>query len=131
MIRSRRLRFRVSLFALVALLWAQLAFASHSDCIPDVGALLDAATPAAAAQACGHEVRSAAHSVCQGHCDQGDVSSDVGRVPPVPPLPGLPATPRIHLTVPPASSLGASAIVRAPPASWRGPTPHPSTILLI
>lgn len=131
MLRSRRLRFRVSLFALVALLWAQLAFATHSDCISAIGSLLEASTPAAAVQECEHEVRSAAHTVCQEHCDQGEVSSDVGRVPPVPPLLGLPATPRIDPTAPPVSSLGASAIARTPPASWRGPTPHPAAILLI
>jgi len=131
MIRSRRLRFRVSLLALVALMWAQLAFAVHSDCISAIGSPLDAATPAAAMQECGHEARSAAHDVCLEHCDQGDVSSEVGRVPPVPPLPGLPATPWIDPTVSPASSLGASAIARPPPASSRGPTHHPAAILLI
>lgn len=130
MLRSRRLRFRVSLFALMALMWAQLAFATHSDCMSVIWSLPDAVLPAQA-QACGLEAGSAAHAVCQEHCDQGDASSDVGRIPPVQPLPGLPATPRIDPSVPPASSLGAGALARAPPASSRGPTPHPAAILLI
>ncbi len=82
----RRLRFRLSFLAMVALLWTQLAFATHSDCVAAINAAITAGSAATAAQGCEHKLGSTSQSVCQGHCDQGEVSSDVGRVPTVPPL---------------------------------------------
>lgn len=133
MITSRRRRLRITLFAAFALLWTQLAFAIHPACTPAVESLGMVGYSAVAIAHCDHDAYAGAASqvVCEGHCSQGDASSDVARVPPVPPLPGLPAMPRFALEVAPASCAGTLAHARCLVASSRGPTGHPAKILLI
>lgn len=131
MIASRRHRFRIAVLAMAALLWAQLAFALHPGCVPAVGSPPESGSSAVALAHCDHDTDSASEVVCQGHCGQGDASSDVARVPPVPPLPGLSATPGFALEVTPASSIDAHACARSVAACSRGPTGHPAKILLI
>ncbi|WP_147652644.1 hypothetical protein [Vulcaniibacterium gelatinicum] len=132
--RHDRLRRRVSLVAIAALLWSQLAFAAHGPCL--VSAMSPAADEVAAAQAvpgaCEHAAPTPAerikHTICLAHCSQGGITSDVARVPPVP---ALPAMPILALDVVAHAAPAAPAVMHAPPPSWHRPTPHPAALLLI
>lgn len=129
--RRRRLRARLSFLAALALLWSQLAFAAHPGClaIPDHDPM-PATTTAMAG--CAHEAPPPEEPVCQSHCSQGDLSSDVARVPAVPPLPALLATSWIAAIVPTGSAgHPVTAVESPPPVSWHRPTAHPAALLLI
>lgn len=127
--RRQRLRARLAILAIVALLWSQFVLASHPAASMS-GMAMAAAVPAAMGRGCQHpEPSDAAATVCSAHCSQGDQSSDVGRMPAVSALPPVPA-------------LGMAAVVlltsrtdphRGPPpaVSWHRPTPHPASLLLI
>lgn len=131
MITSRRRRLRIALLAIFALLWTQLAFAVHPGCVAAGEPLRMARDSAVTMAHCDHGADPASRIVCEGHCGQGDASSDVARVPPVPPLPGLPSIVQFVFEVAPASCAGTHARTRCFAASWRGPTGHPAKILLI
>lgn len=127
--RRRRLRARLSLLAMMALMWSQLVFAAHPGClsIPD-----QARASAALMAGCAHEAPPPDEPVCQSHCSQGDLSSDVARVPPVPPLPAMLAVSWMADVVPMRLAGHAVVIVEGPPpVSWHRPTAHPAALLLI
>jgi hypothetical protein len=127
--RRRRLRNRLSLLAIVALLWSQMVLAGHAGCFAMSMPPMVAAA-AAAHHHCGEQVDQADLGVCEAHCNQGDSG---------------PATPPAHLSVPalPPDSFAIIAVLlqidsdvveRAPAratAAWHRPTLHPASVLLI
>jgi hypothetical protein len=129
LLRRHRLRSRLSILAMVALLWSQLVLAAHPGCVASAG--MPAEPASAAAHGCGHEAMPAQSPVCESHCSQGGVSGDVARVPPVPPLPAMVSLPLAALAVPQAVSLRPAAIDGPPPVPWHRPTAHPAALLLI
>ena len=96
--RRHRLRIRLSLFAMLALLWSQLAFAAHAPCMDDehAHAVIEVVTTD-----CGHEMPPPQEPVCAVHCSQGEMTADAVRTLSVPPLPFLPLTflPRIRVVI--------------------------------
>lgn len=137
LLRHHRIRTRLSLLAMVALLWSQFALAAHPGCTTVAGThsvpVAHAATAAMAAMpGCTHEAPPPDQPVCQSHCSQGGLSSDVARVPPVPPLPAMLAVSWMAVVVPPQSAVHSIVTVeRPPPVSWHRPTAHPAALLLI
>jgi len=127
--RHRRLRARLSILAIVALLWSQFVLASHpATAMSLVGSAQDSALVVMEGR-CRHPAPSDDETLCIAHCSQGEQSSEVGRVPPVPALASVPA-------------IGVSSIVTLaadrvpyvelpPPVSWHRPTSHPASLLLI
>lgn len=135
-LRLHRLRTRIALLAIVALFWSQLAMAAHPGCIAALAAVAQVETTAvetAVDRNCdGSDVAMADDAVCQGHCSQGESTSEIARVPPVPPMLPVPAVPLIGLVT--LSGAGVSApdfVDRPPPVSWHRPTAHPAALLLI
>lgn len=129
--RHRRLRARLSILAILALLWSQVVLAGHPACSLAAMALAEVAEVAAptAAHDCHPPAPSPDATLCLAHCSQSDQSSETGRIPPIP-------------AAAPVPSIGIAAIlvVRAdpvpridlpPPVSWHRPTPHPASLLLI
>ncbi|OGT54742.1 MAG: hypothetical protein A3E01_18685 [Gammaproteobacteria bacterium RIFCSPHIGHO2_12_FULL_63_22] len=127
--RRHRLRFRLSIVVIVALLWSQAILASHSICSIGNLALAKAPVSTAVEHDCHAVPPVKQSSACDAHCSQGDQSNDVGRVPPVPFMAA-------------ASVFACSAVVRLdvgrascaelpPPISWHRPTVHPAHLLLI
>ncbi|RFP61202.1 hypothetical protein D0Y53_05650 [Luteimonas weifangensis] len=128
--RRHRLRARLSLLAMVALLWSQLAMAAHPGCL----AIPAASEPAVAMASHGCEQEAPPHQepLCQSHCSQGELSSDVARVPPVLPLPVMPAQSFVAvIAAPQAAAVLPDAVDGPPPVSWHRPTAHPAALLLI
>ena len=128
----RRLRLRIALVAIVALLWSQLVLAGHGDCLMG----LAPATPPAAAvmdHGCDTPVPAPDQPVCAAHCSHGDMSADIGRIPPVPPMLAVPAIPLMWVAVlADGAARGAPPEVDLrPPVSWHRPTAHPAALLLI
>lgn len=127
--RRRRLRAQLSILAIVALLWSQVLLAGHLGCSMTAMALGEAAVPMAIEHGCPDSGPSDESIVCAAHCSQGDLSGEVGRVPPVPALL-------------PTHAVGVSSIAvldadRAPyiglplAVSWHRPTAHPASLLLL
>ena len=126
--RRRRLRNRLSLLAIVALLWSQMVLAWHADCfavsMPQMVAV------AAAHEHCAEQGEQVDRAVCDAHCNQGDSS-------PATPLaalsvPALPPDPLARIAV--VLQLGGGALEIAPAraaAAWHRPTHHPASVLLI
>ncbi|WP_027079906.1 hypothetical protein [Luteimonas mephitis] len=128
----RRTRFRLSLLAIVALLWSQLAFAVHPGCAEALDAALAAASVVeTTAQGCEHHTPPEQDPVCHAYCAQGEASSDTARVPPVPPLLGLLAVPEMVPSAATAAAMDARAVQHPLPAVKRRPTAHPAELLLI
>lgn len=134
----RRLRLRIALVAVMALLWSQLVLAGHVDCL-----MLSAAAIPAEVATVDHGCEDQApaleqapdleQAVCAAHCSRGDVSAENARIPPVPPMLAAPAIPLISI-VSLASATdggGTPGVVLPPPVSWHRPTPHPAALLLI
>ena len=127
----RRLRARIALIAIAALLWSQLILAAHADCpvtAPDVPAEV-----AAVHHGCEGQMPAAKQPVCDAHCSHGDATAESGRIPPVPPILAAPAIPLISVAAiasgtehRPEPGLGLP-----PPVSWHRPTAHPAALLLI
>lgn len=137
-LRHSRLRARLSLLAMAALLWAQLAMASHPACTlasmvlsgSHAGmAMADAPAP----EPC-HPAPAPAGSDysagCQSHCSRSDLAPEASRVLSVPALGPLPAPPRLRaLSRPPLAWAGPAPL--GPLRSWHRPTAHPASLLLI
>lgn len=128
-LRRRRLRNRLSLLVIVALLWSQTVLAWHADCF----AMTMPPMVAAAAMVhdhCADQGDQADRTVCEAHCNQGDSS-------PAPPLavlsvPALPPDSFARITF--VLQLGGGVLEVAPAraaAAWHRPTPHPASLLLI
>lgn len=110
------------------LLWSQLALAAHPACVE----MKLAAPPATAMPGCGHELPAQPDPVCTTHCSQGDVSSDVARVPPVPPQAAMPAFGFVPLIAAAQAAALVPVGIEGPPlVSWHRPTAHPAALLLI
>lgn len=127
--RHRRLRTRVSILAIVALLWSQVLLAGHPVCSLAAMALAEITVPAMADRDCHHPEPSSEAAVCNVHCSQGEQSSEVGRVPHVPAL-----APQAVIDVSSVVMLEDDRAAHAewpPPLSWHRPTSHPASLLLI
>ncbi|HKZ09153.1 MAG TPA: hypothetical protein VJL61_00425 [Rhodanobacteraceae bacterium] len=81
---SRRIRLRIALLAIVALLFQQTALASYVCSLPDV----PAGNTAMANHCDGMSMAQAKHDpgLCVWHCAQSPVSAQTPNVPQVPPL---------------------------------------------
>lgn len=128
-LRYRRLRTRLSLLAITALLWSQMLLALHADC---ASLLMSRSAVAVSVE---HEDCAEADSgpelvVCQSHCSQGEGSPDAPRaplsVPALPPALGVGITAVLRVAMPPTEDASSPAA-----AAWHRPTPHPASILLI
>lgn len=127
--RRRRLRNRLSLLAMVALLWSQMALAWHADCFAMSMPPMVAAA-AAVHDHCAEQSDQSDRAVCDAHCNQGDSS-------PATPLaalsvPALPPDPLARITV--VLQLGGGVLEIEPAraaAAWHRPTHHPASVLLI
>jgi hypothetical protein len=123
MIRSRRLRTRLSILAIVALLWSQFALAAHTPICAG-----SASIAAAASISCHVTPAAQDATTCDSHC-QNNQSSDTGRVP-VPA--SLPPVPAISLSALNDASTDLWSGGDAPAQhAWNRPTSHPANILLI
>lgn len=126
--RHRRLRARLSILAIVALLWSQVVLAGHPSCSMAAMALAEVTVQVATDHGCDGPNTSNDSTVCNAHCSEGDKSSDVVRVPPVPELAAVPAIGIASI----AMLYERAPSIELPPAvSWHRPTSHPASILLI
>lgn len=127
--RRQRLRARLSIVMIVALLFSQFAMAAHSVCA--VADLSHATTAAAAVVQpdCHQTAPPDESAVCSAHCSQGDQSSDVGRVPLVPALAVASAAEFAVIVMAPVQRSSYAEL--PPPVSWHRPTAHPASLLLI
>ena len=123
MIRSRRLRTRLSILAIVALLWSQFALAAHTPVCAGSAVIASAASMSCHAMPAAQDA-----TTCDSHC-QNNQSSDTGRVPVPPALPPVPAIALSALNDASADLWsGGDAPVQH---DWNRPTSHPASILLI
>ena len=125
--RHRRLRARVSILAIVALLWSQFVLASHPAASMSLMALAEAT--AATEHGCEHPKPADDEIICNAHCSQNDQRSDIERVSSVPALLRVPA-----IAVASILTLGSHTGPvdgLPPPVSWHRPTSHPASLLLI
>jgi len=125
----RRLRARLSILAIVALLWSQVLLAGHPACSMAAMALAEINVPAQGDHDCHQATPSSESAVCKAHCSQGDQSSEVGRVPPVTALASAPAVGISSIAV--IGHEGPPGLERPPLLSWHRPTSHPASLLLI
>lgn len=126
-LRRRRLRTRVLLLAITALLWSQMLLALHADCLSStVGGFPSAAT--VEHTECVDRGDATDLVICASHCGQGEASSDGSRIPPVPllgPMLMVPVVEVMHLH---PCDVSACLPVHG---SWHRPTLHPASVLLI
>lgn len=136
-LRHSRLRARLSLLAMVALLWTQLAMASHPACtlasmVMSGGhaglAMADEPAPEPCHPA--PPADSGYSAGCESHCSRSDLAPEAPRTLSVPALGPLPTPPlMLALSHPPASPAG--TFPPGPLRSWHRPTAHPASLLLI
>ena len=133
--RRHRWSTRLSLLAMVALLWTQIALASHPACTLASMALAQSGVGHAdhgrpAPEPC-HPAPTVETSspACESHCSRSDLSPDVSRVLAVPAVGLLPAIPVVSV-----QRLSRAPDVDQSPGvmrSWHRPTAHPASLLLI
>lgn len=136
-LRHTHLRARLSLLAMVALLWTQIAMASHPACT--LASMVMSGTHAGMAMADGpdpgpcHPAPSPDVDLsagCESHCGRSDLASEASRALSVPALGPLPAPPLalvlMHVPISPAGTASPG-----PLRSWHRPTSHPASLLLI
>lgn len=126
--RHQRLRNRITIFTIVALLWSQFVVAGHPAASMAFAAM-DAGANVGLQHGCQHPTPSNETAVCVAHCTQGDQSRDAGRIPPVPA--SLPAP--VYSLAWIAAAVDSTVTYRATPLAvgWHRPTLHPASILLI
>lgn len=127
--RHRRLRVRLSILAIVALLWSQFVLASHPAASMVATASMGTITATAMERDCHRPTPSDESALCTAHCSQGDQSSEVGRVPPLPAL--APAAAMGMASIAMLGAERAPTLELPPPVSWHRPTSHPASLLLI
>ena len=127
--RRQRLRSRLSILAVVALLWSQAVFAAHPACALAVMALSELQTSSVVVQDCHAAEDSSGEAVCTPHCGQGNQTNDTVRVPPVPSLQAAYVMPIGTLAAVQADHHLQTAL--PPEVSWHRPTAHPAALLLI
>lgn len=128
--RRQRLRSRLSILVIVAMLWSQFAMASHpAASMAGMEVAAAAASTAIAHRGCHEQEPADQDAVCASHCTQGDQSHEIGRIPPVPALGhALP----ILLPLPTTLRAGSLSLSEGPPrVAWHRPTLHPANLLLI
>ena len=129
--RRQRLRSRLSIIVIVAMLWSHFALAGHSQCPNPAQAVIETTSLAASEHGCENPPRSDESAVCTAHCNQGDQSNEVARVPPVLALPPLLAA-EFGIIVILASARTPNLYIDLPPTlSRHRPTAHPASLLLI
>lgn len=136
-LRHTRLRARLSLLAMVALLWAQIAMASHPACT--LASMVMSGSHAGVALA-GDPAPEPCHPApatdvdlspgCESHCSRSDLASEPSRALSVPTLGPLP-TPPLALVLMPLPVSPARTASPGPLRSWHRPTAHPASLLLI
>lgn len=129
-LRNRKLRLRIALIAMLALLWSQTALAWHGVCLTQTP--MDAQTMMAMAMPSHAGMPAPSHNdaaLCVSHCDQGTPSPDTARIPMLPAVLPLIPTPRTSLQ--PLGVIAAFRIDIPPPVPWKRPTLHPAALLLI
>lgn len=123
--RRQRYRSRVSFILIIAMLWSQIALASHSMCsltspVVEVVAHMDdceQSTPPPSDQV-----------LCTAHCNQGDQSADTSRVPPIYAL----LQDKFNHVATLGYSYEQHVYTNVPPEIFRHrPTLHPASVLLI
>lgn len=127
--RRQRLRSRLSILAVVALLWSQAVFAAHPACGLVVMAMSQLQTSSVAAQDCHAAAESSDEAVCTPHCVQGNQTNETVRVPPIPSLQAAYVAPIGTLAAVQADHHLQTAL--PPEVSWHRPTAHPAALLLI
>lgn len=130
-IRHRRLRARIALVAIAALLWSQVVLAAHADCVM-THAPIDHVQHVAS-HGCHGEMPPSQQPVCGAHCSHGELSIDSGRIPPIPPMlaaAGIPLVSVAHLVGGKNSPIVETFYLH-PSVSWHRPTAHPAALLLI
>jgi hypothetical protein len=130
--RLHRLSNQLSLLAIFALLWSQLALANHPACT--LSSMLLEQVHAAAEAPCHDSGSTAATELadepaCASHCSRSDLSSDTARILAVPTLGLSPAVPVV--TVQRLVATGNATPSPAPLGAWHRPTLHPASLLLI
>lgn len=137
-LRHPRMRARLSLLAMVALLWTQLAMASHPACtlasmVMSGGHAGMASADEPAPEPC-HPAPpsdSGYSAGCESHCSRSDLAPEAPRVLSVPALGPLPA-PSLVLALAYYSPVRpAGTLPPGPLRSWHRPTAHPASLLLI
>ena len=135
--RHRPTRVRLSLLVMVALLWTQLAMASHPACslssmmISSVHASMampdqPSPEPCHPAPPAGPDYSPA----CDSHCGRSDLAPEASRILSVPALGPLLAPPPV-LTLEHVAALPEWVSAAGPLRSWHRPTPHTASLLLI
>lgn len=133
--RRHRWSTHLSLLAMVALLWTQLALASHPACtlasMAMAGSVIAHADHGGPAPAPCHSAPTvdAFSPACESHCSRSELSPDASRVLAVPALGLFQAIPVVSV----------QRLPREPDAeqwpgplrSWHRPTAHPASLLLI
>lgn len=133
--RHHRWSTRLSLLAMAALLWTQLALASHPGCTLASMALAESAIPHAdhgrPAPAPCHPAPTVDTSspACESHCSRSELSPDASRVLAVPALGLLQAISVVSVQRLPQEPDADQA--PGPLRSWHRPTAHPASLLLI
>lgn len=137
-IRRHRWRTPLSLLAMLALVWAQLALASHPACAIAAMDLSPAhSLHADHGQAAATDALPPCHDapalddapLCASHCSQGDLGQDGPRLLSVPTLGQVPLMPVVSVRRLPDGPDHADAA--HPHSAWHRPTPHPASLLLI
>lgn len=126
--RHKRLRTRLALLAITALLWSQIVLALHADCLS-----LPMGDPLSSAvvehSECADSGNAAERLVCALHCGQGEANSDGSRIPPIAPLGTMAMVPVVDVMhLPPPRHADADLTFHG---SWHRPTLNPASVLLI
>ena len=123
--RRQRHRSRVSFILIIAMLWSQVALASHSMCSLAMNPVMEAASQM---DDCEHATPPNDQVLCTAHCNQGDQSTDTSRVPPIHALP----QDKFNHTATLGYAYEQHVYNIVPPEIFRHrPTLHPASVLLI
>lgn len=136
--RQSRLRTRLSLLVIVALVWTQFALASHPACTLASMVLSGAhadlvVAPDPRSAPCHPEPSPGSGELadCQSHCSQSELASESPRTLSIPDLaPARAAPPVLSLAVATGHPMRTPA-AGSPMGSWHRPTAHPASLLLI
>lgn len=127
-----RLRLRIAIFAMLALLWSQTALAWHAVCAVELPLAVAQVMPMAGHGSNCHEAPPPTDDgagLCAAHCDQDVPSPDTARVPALPALPAL--VPAFVSALTPREPATLRRVDSPPTVPWHRPTAHPAALLLI
>lgn len=136
-LRQTRLRSRLSLLAMIALLWTQLSLANHPACtlasmVVSGGHAGMVASDTPSPADC-HPAPSQVADIsasCETHCSRSELASEASRVLSVPAIGPLPA-PLLPLALAYSPGAPGGILPDRPWRSWHRPTAHPASLLLI